>query len=184
MKSLYLAQAFVPSDIAARWNEGRGFADSYAWHQRAWEAFPGVPDAARDFLTRLDDCPGGFRLLLLSARPPTRPAWCPEPGWQAKAISAAFLGHQSYHFSVVANPSRKVRSNAQGVLLKHSRRLAILHRDDREVDGKPQAGLISWLVRQGGLHGFRMVHPEQTLTIPQARQYFLKKSQLGLHLGT
>ena len=32
------------------------FRDSYAWHQAVWECFPGMPDAGRDFLTRMDCC--------------------------------------------------------------------------------------------------------------------------------
>lgn len=184
MTALHLTKAIIPYDIAARWDHGRGFADSYAWHQRVWEAFPGRESAERDFLTRLDDQTDGFRLLILSAQPPTRPAWCPEPAWQTKSISEAFLSHTRYEFSVVANPARKVRSNAEGKLLNNSRRVAIIHRDDREVDGKTQPGLLSWIIRKGTQHGFRLPHPEQVQTIPRPRRYFMKKNQPGLHAAT
>ena len=184
MNPLHLTQALVPYDIAARWDQGRAFADSYAWHQRVWDAFPGRTESARDFLTRLDDRADGFRLLILSAHAPVRPAWCPEPNWQSKLVPDSFLNHPRYGFSLIANPARKVRSNAKGELLNNSRRVAILHREDREVEGKVQPGLLSWLIRQGGQHGFRLPQPEQVFTIPQPRRYFMKKNQPGLHAAT
>ena len=184
MNPLYLTQALVPYDIAARWNQGRGFADSYAWHQRVWDTFPGRAEAPRDFLTRLDDRADGFRLLILSAQLPVRPPWCPEANWQSKTIPDSFLGHPRYEFSLVANPARKVRSNAKGELLNNSRRVAIIHREDREVDGKEQPGLLSWLIRQGGQHGFHLPQPNQVLTIPRPRRYFMKRNQPGLHAAT
>ncbi|RYD29387.1 MAG: type I-E CRISPR-associated protein Cas6/Cse3/CasE [Verrucomicrobiaceae bacterium] len=184
MTPLLLTQALVPYDIAARWDCGRGFADSYAWHQRVWDAFPGRGDAPRDFLTRLDDRADGFRLLILSAHPPVRPDWCPVPNWQTKTIPEAFLSHPRYEFSLVANPARKVRSNTKGELLNNSRRVAIVHREDQEVDGKPQAGLLSWLSRQGIQHGFSLPQLGRVSTIPRPRRYFLKKNQPGLHAAT
>ncbi len=184
MNPLHLTQALVPYDIAARWDQGRGFADSYAWHQRVWDAFPGRAEAQRDFLTRLDDRADGFRLLILSPHSPVRPPWCPEANWDTKPVTGAFLAHPQYEFSLVANPARKVRSNARGELLNNSRRVAILHREDREVDGKVQPGLLSWLVRQGAQHGFRLPRPDLVRTIPRPRRYFMKKSQPGLHAAT
>lgn len=184
MTHIHLTKAIVPYDIAARWDHGRGFSDSYAWHQRVWEAFPGRESAHRDFLTRLDDQSDGFRLLILSAEPPRRPAWCPEPGWHTKNVPEDFLSHKRYEFSVIANPTRKVRSNARGELLSNSRRVAILHRDDRDVNGRPQPGLLSWIARKAAHHGFGLPYPDQVRTIPRPRRFFMKKNQPGLHAAT
>ena len=67
---MILTRAQIPYEIAARNWKDNGFRDSYAWHKRIWEAFPGQPEAQRNFLTRLDDTGDGFRLLILSEEPP------------------------------------------------------------------------------------------------------------------
>lgn len=179
---LFLTQALVPYETAAKWQGGRGFADSYAWHQRVWDAFPGRPEAERDFLTRIDPLDEAFRLLILSRSLPERPPWCPEPGWRTKQIPEDFLSRKRYRFSLVANPTRKVKSNARGELLKNSRRVPILHREDREgEDGGIRPGLISWLIRQGERHGFRLPEPDNVKTVPGPRRWFVKKGVSGLH---
>ena len=160
-----------------------GLRDSYAWHQSIWRAFPARDGQPRHFLTRLDEIEGGLRLLVLSPEQPTRPAWCPESSWQCKPVGESFWNHARYRFSLVANPTRKVRSDSQGKLLKNSRRVPIVTRDDREVDGRLQPGLLSWLQRKGEQHGFS-IDPEQIKTIPRPRQPFIKKGAAGLHSAT
>jgi hypothetical protein len=110
-----------------------GLRDSYAWHKRVWEMFPGRGDQTRDFLTRLDGIDGGFRLLVVSATEPRRPNWCPEPAWHSKTLPDSFLEHSQFRFSLIANPTRKVKSENN---TKNGRRLPITHREDREIDGK------------------------------------------------
>lgn len=171
--NLHLTQALVPYEIAARWRKDGGFSDSYAWHKRAWDCFPGQPEVARDFLTRLDDTGQGFRLLVLSATPPTKPDWCPEAGWKTKPVGENFLNHPAYRFSLLANPTTKVRSNSRGELLKNSRRIPISKRED----------LLAWLERKAAQHGFTLV-PGEIRTVPQPRQPFLKAGKPGLHTAT
>ena len=51
--------------------------DSYDWHQRLWECFPGLPEEQRSFLTRIDFLEGAVQAWLLSERKPAKPGWCP-----------------------------------------------------------------------------------------------------------
>lgn len=171
--NLHLTQARIPYDIVARpWKDG-GFRDSYAWHKRVWECFPDRPDASRDFLTRLDDTGGGFRLLILSASAPTKPDWCPDAGWETKAVGESFLNPEVFRFSLLANPTKKVTSNAKGERLKNSRRVPLSKRED----------LLTWLERKAVQHGF-CVTPIEIRTIPRPRQSFLKGGKAGLHTAT
>jgi CRISPR system Cascade subunit CasE len=165
----YLAKIEIDHETAYK----AGLRDSYAWHQKSWLAFPGRDGEERDFLTRLDEIDGGFRLLLLSATSPIRPTWCPEPSWECKEIAPAFFTHATYRFSLMANPTKKVRSAPDGRLLKNSRRVALSKRED----------LLDWLRRKGEAGGFTF-EAEKTRTVPRPRQAFLKKGQAGLHTAT
>ncbi len=164
---MILTQARIPYEIVARWQKNGGFRDSYAWHKRVWEAFPGKPEADRDFLTRLDDTGGGFRLLILSTDPPTRPDWCPAPAWESKTIDAAFYDHPAYRFSLLANPTvkRVVRDDA-GNRRKNGRREPIVKREE----------LIDWIVRKGEAHGFH-IDTATLKTVPRPRQPFTKREK-------
>lgn len=170
--NLYLSKALVPYEITARWRKDGGFSDSYQWHRRAWECFPDQPDARRDFLTRLDDTGEGFRLLILSARPALRPKWCPEDNWQSKTVSEHFLGQHSYRFSLLANPTRKIRSEESP---KNGRRVPLVSREE----------LLAWLERKGTDHGFRVM-AAQVRTIPRPRQFFVQSTakRTGVHTAT
>ena len=171
---MILTRAQIPYEIAARnWKDG-GFRDSYAWHKRIWEAFPGQPEAKRNFLTRLDDVGEGFRLLILSEEPPTRPDWCPVDGWESKIVSESFFQHASYQFSLLANPTRKqVVINEDGTRKKNGKRIALRKRED----------LIDWIERKAALHGFT-VEFSSLKTIPRPRQQLLKKKKSGTHTAT
>jgi len=165
----YLAKIEIDHETAYK----AGLRDSYAWHQKSWLAFPARGGERRDFLTRLDEIDGGFRLLLLSATSPIRPTWCPEPSWECKEIAPVFFTHATYRFSLMANPTKKVRSAPDGRLLKNSRRVALSKREE----------LLDWLRRKGEAEGFTF-DAEKTRTIPRPRQAFLKKGQAGLHTAT
>ncbi|GAB4179509.1 MAG: type I-E CRISPR-associated protein Cas6/Cse3/CasE [Terrimicrobiaceae bacterium] len=154
-----------------------GLKDAYAWHQAIWKAFPGKDGQARDFLTRLDEIDDGLRLLLLSSDTPVRPDWCPESSWHSKAVDESFFAHTRYRFSLVANPTRKVKSAAN---VKNGKRVPVVHREDQIVDGKTIPGLLTWLARKGTQHGFQF-QPKAVRTAPRPRQWFLKKGHAGLH---
>ena len=171
---MILTQAQIPYEVAAReWKDG-GFRDSYAWHKRIWEAFPGMPEAERDFLTRLDETGHGFRLLILSKDPPTRPDWCPSDNWHSKTVEDTFFQHRSYQFSLLANPTKKlVIRDADGVKKKNGRRIALGKRED----------LLAWIERKGEQHGFA-VDTATLKLVPRSRQQFLKKGKSGTHTVT
>lgn len=171
---MILTQAQIPYEVAAReWKDG-GFRDSYAWHKRVWEAFPGQPEAERNFLTRLDDSGHGFRLLILSKEPPTRPDWCPSDNWHSKTVEETFFQHTDYRFSLLANPTKKlVVRNADGSKKKNGRRIALGKHED----------LLEWIQRKGEQHGFTL--DTGTLkNVPRPRQQFLKKGKSGTHTAT
>jgi CRISPR system Cascade subunit CasE len=166
---LILTQALVPYDLAAKWEaDGRpGFGDPYAVHQRAWECFPDRPEARRDFLTRVDPRDEHLRILILSPEIPVRPPWCPEARWRSKVIDeVAFFSRELYQFSLLANPTRKVRSNEKGELLKNSRRVPVTKRED----------LVEWLRRKGEQHGFSF-DEGRLRTIARPRQSFTRPAK-------
>lgn len=179
---LHLARALIPYEVAVK----RGMTDPYAWHQRAWDAFPSRHDGKdRDFLTRLEEKDDVLQLLILSPTPPERPDWCPTDGWQMKSVPDDFLDHATYDFSLLANPTRKlVVRDAAGQRRKDGKRIAITHREDRPDPNAPDRaapGLISWIQRVGTENGFEIA-PERTRTIPQPYRRFLAKSNaVSLH---
>lgn len=179
---MILTQANIPYNTVARAWKDNGFRDSYAWHQRIWEAFPGPPEGTRNFLTRLDDTGQGFRLLILSPEPPTRPDWCPSGHWKSKTIAHDFYHHSHYHFSLLANPTvKRIVRDAQGNRKKNGKRLPLVHRDDREIDGKTVPGLETWFSRKAQLHGFALVKNQPLKINPRPNHDFIKKGKAGRH---
>ena len=171
---MILTQAQIPYEVTARTWKDNGFRDCYAWHKRIWEAFPGQPEAKRNFLTRLDDTGEGFRLLILSEEPPIRPEWCPTDGWESKTVADSFFQYAVYQFSLLANPTcKKVVRNLDGTRRKNGQRVALRTRKE----------LIEWIKRKAALHGFT-IDDDSLKTIPQPRQQFLKKKKSGTHTAT
>ena len=76
----WLARFEIDAEPAFR----EGLVDSYAWHQKVWECFPGQPDKRRHFLSRVEMLEGAFRLWILAAERPERPAWCPAEAFDMK----------------------------------------------------------------------------------------------------
>ncbi len=153
-----------------------GLHDSYSWHRWAWEAFPDRPTADRDFLTRLDETDTGFRLLIQSAVPATRPAQCPDDAYQTKEIPPHFFQYPAYRFSLLVNPTvKRVVRDAAGNRKKNGQRVAISKREE----------LLAWIERKAQQHGFSL-DAESLRTIPRPRQFFRKKSQsdTAYHHGT
>ena len=111
-----------------------GIVDSYAWHKKLWECFPGLPDQKRTeigFLTRIDIFEKTFRLWVLSKVEPARPPWCPPAGFSLKKIADGFLSHRHYAFDLRANPTKRdVRQGKRVPLVK-------------------QEELRAWLIRKG-----------------------------------
>lgn len=164
----YLTQILVPYELAVRHLRIR---DSYDWHQRVWQAFKGRDGEKRDFLTRLDERDDAYRLLLISPAAPNKPDWCPTDCFQTKAVPEDFFSAPSFRFSLLVNPTRKVRTDKDGKLTKNGRRLPIRRRDQ----------LIEWMQRKAQGGGFDIGDPEKLRIIPKPRSYFEKKGQHGVH---
>ncbi len=150
------------------------FLDNYDWHRAAWACFPGMPDADRDFLLRLDWLTEGCRLYVLSRNRPTRPDWCPATAWGVKEIAPSFLQHDVYTFDLVANPTRKVRTFAyDGSRTKNGKRLALVHEDEQR----------RWLVAKAEQHGFRLDESAPLAIDEIGPQPFVRKAKSGTHFG-
>jgi CRISPR system Cascade subunit CasE len=174
--SLHLTKIEIDYETAHK----AGLRDAYAWHQWAWQAFPGRPEGHRDFLTRLDDTGDGFRFLIQSATAPQRPGTCPADAWQTKGVHENFFSHPAYRFSLLANPTKKLSTprEAEGKR-RNGKRIPVSSRED----------LSAWIERKGLQHGFR-IDSDSLQTIPRPRQVFVKKSSAdtqrhaGLHSAT
>jgi len=166
----YLTKVEIDYETAVK----RGLKDSYAWHQKVWQAFPDRDQASRNFLTRVDDINSGFRLLILSETRPTRPDWCPTDNWKTSEMPDSFLNAQCFRFSLMANATeKKVIRDAQGNRKKNGKRVPIVGEEN----------LLAWLQRKGEQHGFQIVD-QQVQATPMPRQYFTKKGKAGLHVAT
>jgi CRISPR system Cascade subunit CasE len=150
--------------------------DSYDWHQRLWQCFPGQPDRKRDYLTRIDVLEGAFRLWLLSPSKPIRPVWCSPKNFAIKEIVASFLSHRYYAFDLRANPVKcLVQRDEQGNRKGHGKRVPLTDPNT----------LRTWIVRRGETGGFRVLE-EQTLEIgPVVGSHFCisKRNQAAYHGG-
>jgi len=166
--TLHLTQILVSYEDAVRLLRIR---DTYDWHQRVWQAFGGRDGQPRDFLTRVDRLEEGYRLLILSTVQPHKPDWCPTDCFKTKLVPETFLDHTHYRFSLLANPTKKVRvDNPDGSRKKNGSRVPLTKRED----------LVAWLERKADAGGFRF-DPASLRTIPRGREYFHKPGAQGLH---
>ena len=165
---IWLARAYLSVWEAAQ----RELRDRYAWHKAVWNCFPGQPEAGRDFLTRLDELDGRFRLYLLARREPRRPDWCPAGSWSVKPVAPSFLEHERYRFDLLANPTRKVASlTSEGERRKNGRREALADPESR----------LAWLRAKAGAHGFAL--EAEPNVGPSQNHVFYRQGKPGLHVG-
>jgi CRISPR system Cascade subunit CasE len=148
--------------------------DSYAWHKKLWEAFPDVPDANRDFLTRIDATAEGFRIYILSQKEPIKPLWCPENAWAIKRISEAFFSNKYFRFDIKANPTKCIPfGNEDEKFKKRGKRYAIVKTDEQKA----------WIERKAEQNGFRLLE-DYPLQIEQVQpSHFHKEDHSGFHIG-
>ncbi len=159
--TLHLTQILVSYEDAVRLLRIR---DTYDWHQRVWQAFGGRDDKSRDFLIRVDRKEEAYRVLIISSSVPSKPDWCPTDCFGTKLIPDDFFAHPRYRFSLLANPTRKLRvDNADGSRKKNGRRVPITKRQD----------LVAWLERKAAAGGFS-INPDSLRTVPRGREYFHK----------
>jgi len=166
--TLHLTQILVSYEDAVRLLKIR---DTYDWHQRIWQAFGGRDGAPRDFLIRVDRKEEAYRVLILSRSVPQKPDWCPTDCFGSKVIPNDFFAHARYRFSLLANPTKKLRvDNADGTRKKNGRRAPISSREE----------LVSWLQRKAETGGFT-IEPDMLRTVPRGREFFHKPDAHGTH---
>ena len=145
--------------------------DVYDWHQRVWQAFGGRDGQRRDFLIRVDRNEDAYRVLILSHSTPTKPDWCPTDCFGTKVVPDDYFTHARYHFSLLANPTKKLRvDNIDGTRKKNGRRAPLSKRDE----------LIAWMTRKADAGGFT-TNSETLRTIPRGREFFHKAGAHGTH---
>jgi CRISPR system Cascade subunit CasE len=167
--------------------------DSYAWHKRLWECYPDLPEARRDFLTRIDALEGAFRLWILAGRKPVRPLWCPLEGFALKEIAPSFLSHRYYAFDLRANPVKTIvqRGPAGETLFRPGGK----RKNGKRVPLVKPEELRAWLIRKGrarcrdqntGLDvpgGFQIVEEKPLEISPMVESHFRKENHSGYHGG-
>lgn len=185
----WLARLDVDAEVAF----AQRIFDSYAWHKKAWECYPGSPDAERDFLSRIDQLEGRFRFWLLSRRKPSLPPWCPSESFSLKEISPSFLSHRYYAFDLRANPVKTVvqrGSNGETLFRANGKR-----KSGKRISLVDPGELKEWLIRKGearcrdkqtGLDvpgGFRIVEDKPLEISRMTESHFRKGNHAGYHGG-
>ncbi|MGO9020536.1 MAG: type I-E CRISPR-associated protein Cas6/Cse3/CasE [Syntrophobacteraceae bacterium] len=185
----WLARLEVDAEIART----ERISDSYAWHKKLWECYPGSPDAKRGFLTRIDQLEGAFRLWILARIKPQRPPWCPVDAFAVKEIAPSFLSHRYYSFDLRANPIKAIVQrgpNGETLLRADGKR-----RNGKRVPLVNTDELREWLVRKGKVRcrdrdtgldvpgGFRIVQERPLEISPMVESHFRKKDHSGYHGG-
>lgn len=179
---MWLARMHVQAQAA----RSAKISDGYAWHKRIWDCFPEAPNAKRNFLSRVDQLEGVFRIWLLAHGQPARPAWCMADDFELKQISPTFFSHRYYAFDLRANPTKKiVVRDAQDNRHRQGKRISLIKPDE----------LRDWLVRKGEARcldpgtkqstpgGFR-IREDRPLEISPAQEHvFRKKEQAACHGG-
>ena len=161
-------------DVDARTAYEIKSVDSYAWHQRIWDCFPGIPEEKRSFLTRIDEQEDCFRLWVLSPKEPVCPSWASPDTFTVKEITSSFLAHRVYHFDVKANPTKCISTpDADGKMPRHGKRVPLNKPEDLE----------KWIDRKGETGGFRIVKERSIDIGPMVQAHFRKKEQRGYHGG-
>jgi len=155
--------------------------DSYDWHQRLWECFPGLPEESRSFLTRIDFLEGAVRAWLLSEQKPSKPLWCPEGAFALREIAPGFLSHRSYAFDLRVNPTKAlVQRNPDGTpKLKNNGKRA----SGKRVPLIDPMDLHAWIERKGTESGFRISEAKPLEIGPTVGYHFRKKEHVGVHGG-
>ncbi len=157
--------------------------DSYDWHQRLWDCFPGLPEEQRSFLTRIDFLEGAVRAWVLSSHKPVRPEWFPDDAnaFALREIASSFLSHLHYAFDLRVNPTKAlVQRNLDGSpkLKANGKRTS-----GKRVPLVDPVGLRAWIDRKGMECGFRISEAKPLEIGPVVGYHFHKKDHTGVHGG-
>lgn len=179
---MWLTRMHVQAQVA----RDEKITDSYAWHKRIWDCLPETPDAKRNFLSRVDQLEGAFRIWLLAQTRPVRPPWCMPEDFELKQIAPTFFNHRYYAFDLRANPTKKiVVRDAQGQRRRQGKRIPLV---------KP-VELRDWLVRKGEARcldpatgqpvpgGFSILEDHPLEISPMQENIFRKQEHTGWHGG-
>jgi CRISPR system Cascade subunit CasE len=169
--------------------------DSYAFHRRLWECFPGLPEARRKelgFLTRIDEEERAYILWLLSKCEQVRPAWCDTRSFAVKEIAATYLSHRYYAFDLRANPVRTLplRDEVCSPILRSNGR----HSKGKRVPIVDMDELRAWLLRKAQVRsydadgkevpgGFRIVQDTPVEIHPMTEVHFRKNEREAAYHG-
>ena len=166
--------------------------DSYGWHKKLWECFPGNPDKSRSdigFLSRVDTLEANFRIWLLSKKKPVQPIWCPTGDFAVKEVSPTFLSHRYYAFDLKANPVKTVVQrgpNGETLYRANGKR-----KSGKRVPLVKQDKLREWLIRKGETcslnqntggslsGGFRIIEDRPLEIRPMVASFFRKKDKVN-----
>lgn len=157
----------------------RKLLDNHDWHRVAWQCFPGRPSDGRDFLTRVDESPQGFRLLIVSPQSPTRPDWCLEHGWKSSEIPAKYFDCSRYAFQLRANPTKKVIDLNKQKIVGNDGRIN-RNKNARRIPLRDPSDLAAWFQRKATAGGFA-IEADTLRIIPEGQDHFNKAHQRGVH---
>lgn len=167
----WLARLDVDAEIA----RAEGISDNHVWHKKLWQCYPNAPEVKRDFLTRIDQLEGVFRLWVLSKRKPVRPGWCPPDGFVLKEIATSFLTHRYYAFDLRVNPVKTIvqRGPSGETLLQPNGK----RKNGKRVPLVKTEELHSWIDRKSIAGGFRVVKDKPLEISPMMVSHFRKKDR-------
>lgn len=161
--------------------------DIYVWHKKLWECYPDTPEAKRDFLTRIDQLEGAYRLWVLAKKKPICPPWCHADDFACNEISPSFLKHRYYAFDLRANPVKTLvqrGSNGETLFKPNGKR-----KGGKRVPLVKQEELREWLDRKGLVRcrepqtgmdvpgGFQIVHSKPLEISRMVESHFRKKDK-------
>ena len=148
--------------------------DSYSWHKRLWDFFPGMAEDSRTFLWRCDEQERGVLLWILSENAPSHPHWMPQELFTApKQIGEQFLQHEQYRFDIRVNATKCISlPDENGVMPRHGKRVPLV----KETE------LAAWLNRKGNEGGFTVL-PNAFEVGPVVQHHFRKGTNGGYHAG-
>lgn len=155
---MYLSKIHIP------WQQAQ---NPYQLHQALWRLFPGVEDADREFLFRVEQLQKGMgaQVLMQSAIPPQSTEQSPALLAQREYVLSLQNG-QHLRFRLRANPIKTIKDSSKGSIEKKGKtftktvRVPLLHEEQQQA----------WLERK--LQTFAQV--ETLIVQPEPVLYFRK----------